>query len=345
VATPITIRISVADVAEVLRYYDQIKVYRSTTGYSGTFSEITVAATRICLAADRSSYEFVDTTGDALYWYSTAYYSSTAVPPAPVESTKSDPQLGDDPLSDNILSVQQLKDIYLFGVDLTNDAGEPFPPIMFTWGIRYAIDWLEKELDAKIRPTTIANERHDYYRRDFQEWMFIRLKQAPILSVSKVALMWPANTEVVNFPASWITFDAESGQINIVPTAEGMSQVLLTAGGSFLPLLGQGREFIPHAIRVDYVAGFEAGALPYAIREVIGKKAAFGPLNIAGDLIAGAGIANQSISMDGLSQSIGTTSSATNAGYGSRLIQYDKEIKQVLPTLKKYYKGVRLTAV
>jgi hypothetical protein len=30
------------------------------------------------------------------------------------------------------------------------------------------------------------------------------------------------------------------------------------------------------------------------------------------------------------------------AGYGARLAQYEKEIKQVIPTLEKYYKGLRM---
>jgi len=116
----------------------------------------------------------------------------------------------------------------------------------------------------------------------------------------------------------------------------------MTSGGSFLPLLAQGRPFVPNMIHVEYTAGFAAGKVPMTIRELIGKKASFGPLNIAGDLLCGAGIASQSIGIDGLSQSFNTTSSATNAGYGARLLQYGKEIKEQLETLKRYYRGIRL---
>ncbi len=71
-------------------------------------------------------------------------------------------------------------------------------------------------------------------------------------------------------------------------------------------------------------------------------KAAIGPLNIAGDLIAGAGIANKSISLDGLSQSIGTTSSATNSGYGARILQYEKQMKHMLEGLRTHYTGIQM---
>jgi hypothetical protein len=34
---------------------------------------------------------------------------------------------------------------------------------------------------------------------------------------------------------------------------------------------------------------------------------------------------------------VNTTSSATNAGFGARIIEYQKEIKQLLPNLRRYY--------
>jgi len=107
-------------------------------------------------------------------------------------------------------------------------------------------------------------------------------------------------------------------------------------------MIHRNNRFVPDVFRVDYTAGFEAGKVPADIIDLIGKKASFGPLNIAGDLLGGAGIASQSVSVDGLSQSFNTTSSATNAGYGARLVQYSKEIKELLPMLEKYYKGIRM---
>jgi len=47
--------------------------------------------------------------------------------------------------------------------------------------------------------------------------------------------------------------------------------------------------------------------LPADIKQAIGYKAALLPLDVAGDLIAGAGIANLHVGVDGLSQSLGTT--------------------------------------
>ncbi len=68
-------------------------------------------------------------------------------------------------------------------------------------------------------------------------------------------------------------------------------------------------------------------------------------LNPAGDLIAGAGIASKSIGIDALHQSINTTSSATNAGYGARIIQYQKDLKPLLKEIRSEYHGVQMAVM
>lgn len=336
----IKLKITVEEIANVLQNFDQIKVYRSTTGYGGTYSEISIPPlARISMQQGQDRYEFDDPAGAPTYWYRVSYLNSLTA----AESDRSEPQLGEDQSADGVISVQEVKDLFLFGVDLTNDAGEPFPDLMFSWGIRQAIGFLERRLDIRIKKTVLTGERYDYYRQDYQNWMIIRLREAPVISVEAVRIKWPSNVTVLEFPDEWIQLRKDAGQINIVPTSGTFSQVLLTAGGSFLPLLASGQDFVPNILEVDFTAGFADGAVPIEIRDCVGKLASFGPLNIAGDLIAGAGIASKSISVDGLSQSINTTSSATNAGYGSRLIQYNKELQRVIPTLEKYYKGIRLT--
>jgi hypothetical protein len=171
------------------------------------------------------------------------------------------------------------------------------------------------------------------------------LRESPVISVEGVRVKWPSNTTVIEFPAEWIQLRPESGQVNIVPASGTLSQVLLTAGGSFLPLVASGRDFVPNILEVEYTAGFAEGQVPMEIRDLVGKWASLAPLHVAGDLIAGAGIANKSIGIDGLSQSIGTTSSATNSGYGARTLNYLKEIREQIPVLRRYYKGIRMAAL
>jgi hypothetical protein len=339
-STIIKLKIQVDELDNVLTKFDRIKVYRSTTGIAGIYSEITAVATRLTLVQGQPAYVYDDVTGDIGYFYKTSYFNSVTA----LEGDQSAPELGDDPATNNILTVQEMKDIYLFGVDLTDDAGEPYPDLMFEWHIRQAIGHVERLLDIKIRPTPIV-ERYDYYGNDYGNWTFIRLRQSPIIQVNAVRVKWPSNTTVIDFPPEWIQVRKDEGQVNIVPTSGTLSQVLLTAGGSFLPLLASGQDFVPDILEVDYMAGFPEGQVPAEIRELIGMYAAMGPLNIAGALIAGAGIASSSIGIDGLSQSISTTSSAENEGYGARILMYRRQIKEVVPTLQRYYKGIRFAAL
>src|SRR6185312_17119604 len=95
--------------------------------------------------------------------------------------------------------------------------------------------------------------------------------------------------------------------------------------------------------KVTYTAGMTKPKQQYIFRnhdmaanlkEMIYKKAAIGIMGVWGDLIIGAGIANQSISIDGLSQSIGTTQSAMFGGASSRIKQLQEDIDNMLPALR-----------
>ena len=98
---------------------------------------------------------------------------------------------------------------------------------------------------------------------------------------------------------------------------------------------------IPDYWDLQYITGFDLDNMPMDLINLIGKLATFGPLGIAGDLILGAGIAAQSLGVDGLSQSISSTSSATNAGYGARLVQYEREIKETVKRIKLIYDEIK----
>jgi hypothetical protein len=85
--------------------------------------------------------------------------------------------------------------------------------------------------------------------------------------------------------------------------------------------------------------------MDHALLDLGGKMASMYTLNTAGDLIVGAGIASKSASMGGISQSVSTTSSATNAGYGSRIIQYRQDISKDLPNVRRRFHGMPIIAV
>lgn len=337
----IKIKTVVGNLTEVQGIFTHIKIYRSTTGISGTYVEITGPATRLAIESGKVVYEYTDQAGSSSYYYKSSYYNSTSL----LESSLSDPQQGEGDPALDIVSVAELKTNYLFGLDLTDDEGIPYPDSLYEWYIKGAVSYLEMYLDIPLRTLSIEDERHDFFREDYSKYMWVHLKHYPVLEVEEVRLVLPTGQEVINFDQSWFFLEKDSGQLQICPGQGNIAQLMLGMSGNWLPYFMGAARFIPQAFRVKYTAGFEPGKVPATIRELAGKLASYGPLNIAGDLVAGAGLAGQSLSIDGLSQSITTTNSSTNAGFGARLILYRKEVKDVLPVVRQYYKGNKMVVV
>ncbi len=362
---PVTLNITISDVnAQITAGFEQIEIHRSTSGAAGLFEEITGAGTRLTLVTDKTLYQFVDDTGSESYFYK---FRLRNIAGTLIGSFSATFQAEDEALK--ICSIQELKDFYLFGIDLTDDNGRPMPDSLFQHYITAAVEWLEKELDIPIRPITVTEEMHDYYREDYTAYLWVELNQFPVIEVDAVRLVLPGEAIVQVFEREWIHIERRAGQLQLVPGTGTAGTILLGASGAWIPLIYGNNRYIPNVFRIDYKAGFgrpSPGAsdptagltgpksvpdplldrgVPRDIKHIIGMKAAMGPFNIAGDLLGGAGIASQSIGIDGLSQSFATTSSATNAGFGARILQYSKDIKDLLPKLRSFYKGISLRVV
>ena len=260
---------------------------------------------------------------------------------------------------ESVLTVDHLKNWFMFGLDLTDDDGSPFPNSMLEFAIRAAIDSLEKVLNIRIKPTQIIGERQDYYRQDYLDFAFIQLNEFPIFDVSRIALRYPTAGSDITFPVEWVNFNKAHGQVHLIPTSGSLSNILIGRGGDYLTFVWKGWDWMPNLWVIDYMAGFTPPnytyispqaamnpstqiGVPNDIVGIIGKMACFYPLNIAGDLVGGIAIASKSIGIDGLSQSINTTSSPENAGYSARLRQYERELKIEIPRLMAFYKGLRM---
>ena len=241
------------------------------------------------------------------------------------------------------MTAQELKDQYLFGVDLTDDNGNSYNPAFLEAQIRSAQYWFQKEIPGlQLFPTTVTAESHDYYIQDYVSYNFIKLFRYPVQSVSKVAIQFPLATQILTFDPTWYRTESVGAQVQLVPTQGTFSSILLSMGGNFLPLFYQGLQNVPNLWQIDYQAGFPKGQIPDDIINIIGLKASLFPLTVAGDLIAGAGIASKNIGLDGLSQGIVTTASAENTGYTANVKQREKEIASMLKGLKEFYVGIQM---
>lgn len=333
----IKIRWKVEELENVLSQFDVERIYRSTTGKTGLYSIIAT----VPLITEQENYFYDDIAGATDYYYKITHYNTLTLN----ESAASDPISGDTAQHPalNIVSIEDLKTKFLFGVDLSDDKGTPFPDVLYEQYIRWAVSQLEHIIDIPIIPKIIIDEKHDYYREDFPSYMWLHLKEFPVISIESAKICFPYTNNEINFDNSWLHLQKESGQLQIMPNAGSMNLMVTDSVLGIAPFMNRAARHIPDFFRVSYTAGFEE--VPDVLIDAIGKLASFGPLNIAGDLIVGAGIANVSLSLDGLSQSIDTTSSATNSGYGARLLIYRRELQDIVPKLISYYKGPRLMVV
>lgn len=227
---------------------------------------------------------------------------------------------------------------YLFGVSDTDDNFTTIPLTAYEVAKDYALAFLHTELGVRV-PKGSFEWKEDFNTVDWGRWIHLKLPDRPVRSISEISV-WYGSRKVFVIPDDWINLrDPLSGQVRIVPVSGPLALVPLTSFAwlNFFTSIYGAR--LPDLIRVEYEAGYDIEELPGDLTHVAGMLMSMMVLNIQGDLIVGAGIASKSISLDGLSQMINTTSSATNAGYGARIIQYWKDLKQLVPALRAKYRG------
>ncbi len=349
---PAVLNFVVQNLRAVRQFYDEIRVHRSTTGRNGAYAEVTGAGAaeypRIPLRDDRIVYEFAHRQGDPTDWYRITYSLSTD---NTVESSTCDPIRADLEQVRDVITAQEIKTNYLFGLDLTDDFGNELPDSVFEWYALAAVDLLESQIDTAIRTRVIdssatdggistpGDEFHDFLVQEYYKFIWLQVDRYPIISVDRLRLVLPNGQEVINFDPSWFKVNSAKGQIMIIPSSGSVATITLGQSGAWLPLVYGWTDFIPEVFEIRYTAG-HANGVPAALKNLVGKMAAICPLAILGDLIIGAGIAEQNISMDGLMQGVRSTASATNSGFGARVRQYLAEIKQERKDLYRYYRGI-----
>lgn len=240
------------------------------------------------------------------------------------------------------LDKEFIKDNYLFGIPLEDMYGRKMKEEMLEHYLKSAIEMTQRMLQITIVPTVIENEIHDYYANDFNSWSFIQLHKRPIIEVSDLS-MYFGDVRMIKIPQDWIRYHRIPGQLQLFPVSGSSGSMILSQNGSFMPTMVGMYANAPSLWRITYKVGMEE--IPEDLVEYICKRACIGILQVWGDLIIGAGIANQTISIDGLSQSIGTTQSPEFAGAGARIKSYTDDMKELEKRLKDTYIGINLGVV
>lgn len=245
------------------------------------------------------------------------------------------------------VTVDEIKDVYLFGLSFQDQNGNPFSMNLFIHYINAAIDWLENYLDICISERTFEDERHDYIREDYRNWCYIGVDHVPVKRVEKVTLLYGQQPSI-EIPDDWVQLNKLTGQITLFPSAGSASQLIIGQTGLLFGFQSMW-DYAPQLWQTNYVAGIDMNdkTVPVEmVKEAVYKRAACQIMGVIGDLIIGAGIASQSVSIDGLSQSISTTQSAMYGGMSARTQQYENDLKNyLLPILRQKFGGIRMTVV
>ncbi len=178
-----------------------------------------------------------------------------------------------------------------------------------------------------------------YYPPGAGHWIKLRLPYWKPLSFDYLigAL---ENTRIVDISVDWIHKTA-SGWIQLVPFNQSLAFHFI--GLMYISAL-RGPVELPSFWRYRYYAGLEEDTTPFDILEVIGMRAAVKALAVLGQAFRG-GFSSQSVSRDGVSESVGYTASARYGIYSATIEEYKKRLEPLEKQVGRRYYGFTLEAM
>ena len=249
-----------------------------------------------------------------------------------------------------VISAGELLDLYFYGIIIQSKDGSDLSSESIEFYIQAAQHEIEQSLKIKLNKQ-LFDDSVSYYRDDYK-WSYPIIKTCYPVNEPLSLIGMLNKVEQVTYPKEWLQSHVNSDgyykkRISVVPcasTSVGTSQDFILTG--LISQLGLGSSGnIPDYWHMQYITGYSFDNIPFDLLNMIGMLSAIPLLAIAGDLILGAGIASQSLGVDGLSQLISSTSSATNSGYGARIIEYRKSIDKTFKRINKIYKGLSFTVL
>lgn len=145
-----------------------------------------------------------------------------------------------------------------------------------------------------------------------------------------------ANTRVVDVALEWLEISERNGFVQLVPFNQEVAFQFI--GLVWVESL-RGRIELPNFWRFNAMAGLRQ--VDPVIIETLGKKAAIDALTIAGHAFRG-GYSSQSISRDGISESVSYTASAIYGIYSATIEDYRKFINKEIKQLRGRYRGFNM---
>jgi len=214
-----------------------------------------------------------------------------------------------------LLTVEQLKSRFLFGVPLVSAVKDPLTgraqimtDEMLADYIDGAISTAELELKIDIFPVK-RREKQPFDINHYNSFGFFQLEHRPCTSVDKLSVTPSNERDIYVVPNDWVEAGyLHKGQVNIVPLTVAFVQGTYipeqsSGGAAFLQILGN-KAWIPAWWQIEYTSGFRDGMMPRVVNDFIGATAATNILSMLALTYARSN--SHSLGIDGLSQSVST---------------------------------------
>ena len=187
---------------------------------------------------------------------------------------------------------------------------------------------IESDYDFVKSPVT-------FYPRTPGHWINISFPFPQVLRVDQL-FGAVANVRVVHINTEWIEFASNSGFTELVPFN---SELAFDFVGLLWVEALRGAVPIPNFWHYNMLVGLRN--TPGEILDLISKHAAISILTVAGQAFRG-GFSSQSISRDGISESVAYTSSAIYGIYSATIEEYKTWIKENVVNIRSRYRGPTL---
>lgn len=184
----------------------------------------------------------------------------------------------------------------------------------------------------------VTNQPMSYYKQAGLNYMDFRMPFYPVIKFFRLYGKI-ANTLIVDINSDWIQFHEKQGYVQLVPfnASTAYNYIGLLWNDTLRALVP-----IPNFWHFKALLGFRD--TPKILLELLGKKAAIDVLLKLGQAFR-TGIASQSISRDGVSESVSFISSNPLGVYGPVIKGYQDWIDNNLPSLRGIFRGPNLLVV
>jgi len=244
-----------------------------------------------------------------------------------------------------VFSPSELLESYFWGIPTCTSTGGELPKKTIKEKIQIAQVNIETWLSIQFVPQIIEEEK-DFIRREYESaWGFV-MATYPIVEPYKM-YGFINQTQQIDMPNEWLSVrnlnDGKtfSRNLYIVPGGRGSMQFNSGSISGLSPNLGWfGASSIPNYWKIKYKTGYDDLSKVMDVVDFVGKYASIPLLGMLGDVLLGIGVSSQSLSLDGISQSVSLNKSAQAGVFGGRINMYLTDLKDNFTRIDKQYRGI-----